>query len=150
MTIRRLRPADRHAYLALRYALWPDDEPAYHEREIDHLLAKRHPIMPVAAFVAENAEGQLVGFAEVTLRPFVEGSTNQPVGYLEGWYVVPAFRKKGFGRGLAEACRDWAAEQGCTEFASDCHLDNAAGQAACLALGFVETHRLIHFRQSLL
>ena len=43
----------------------------------------------------------------------------------------------------------WAKERGCTEFASDCELDNAASLAFHLHAGFEEANRLICFAKRL-
>ncbi|WP_245606073.1 GNAT family N-acetyltransferase [Thermus amyloliquefaciens] len=80
-----------------------------------------------AAFVAE-VEGRLVGFVEVSLRPYAEGCATRPVGYLEGWYVAPEWRWQGIGRALVEAAEAWARARGCQEMASDAELGNLLGQ----------------------
>ena len=49
---------------------------------------------------------------------------------------------------LAE-CEKWTKEKGCTEFASDCELDNETSLRFHLALGFEEANRLICFRKVL-
>jgi len=38
--------------------------------------------------VAEEGS-QFIGWVEVALRDYAEGCQTSPVGYLEGWYVVP-------------------------------------------------------------
>src|SRR5690606_28928841 len=65
-----------------------------------------------------------------------KGCVGSPVGYIEGWYVLPAWRRQGVGAMLVEAAERWAAEQGCAEMASDIELDNAASLKAHMALGF--------------
>lgn len=100
-------------------------------------------------FVAQTAEGSLVGFAEVDLRPYVDGCRTSPVGYLEGWYVAPAFRRRGTGRALVRAAESWARSIGCAEFASDTGIANRVSQRAHRALGFEETERLVLFRRTL-
>ncbi len=90
-----------------------------------------------------------VGFAELSLRPWAEGCSTSPVGYLEGWYVVPGARESGVGRALLSAGEAWAREQGCTEFASDAESANALGRAAHLASGFREVGVVRCFRKAL-
>ncbi|MHC4375797.1 MAG: GNAT family N-acetyltransferase [Planctomycetota bacterium] len=101
------------------------------------------------AWLGRGAEGAVLGFAELSVRSFAEGCRSDRVGYLEGWYVLPAERGRGVGRALVEAACDWARDQGCTEFASDTELDNRDSQAAHGALGFAEVGRLVLFRREL-
>ena len=92
----------------------------------------------------------LAGFAQCQLRrDYVEGTSSSPVGYLEGIYVDEARRRRGHARELLRACEAWAKERGCTEFASDCELDNAASLAFHLHAGFEEANRLICFAKRL-
>ena len=102
-----------------------------------------------ACFLATDA-GQPVGFAQCQLRhDYVEGTQSSPVGYLEGIYVSDALRGKGGARALVRACEVWAASWGCTEFASDCELDNTASFAFHLKMGFEEASRNIHFAKKI-
>ena len=87
-----------------------------------------------------------VGFAQCQLRhDYVEGTDSSPVGYLEGVFVETQYRKRGFGKALVDACENWAKEQGCTEFASDCELENTQSLAFHLRSGFQEVNRVICF-----
>jgi aminoglycoside 6'-N-acetyltransferase I len=135
----------------MRRELWPDEGSAgEHERELEEILAgKRSSIYPYAVLVAE-IDGDLAGFAEVTLRSYADGcEAGRPVGYLEGWFVEERHRRKGAGAALVHAAEDWARGQGCTEFASDTWLDNEASQKAHQALGFDEVDRVVNYRKPL-
>ena len=91
-----------------------------------------------------------VAFAQVQLRhDYVEGTASSPVGYLEGIFVSEGYRKNGYAAGLLSECENWAREKGCTEFASDCELDNADSLRFHLATGFEETNRIICFKKDL-
>ncbi len=74
---------------------------------------------------------------------------DQPVGYLEGIYVLPGFRGRGVAKMLLNACEEWARDKGCREFASDCELDNTDSLAFHLAVGFREANRIICFARKL-
>ncbi len=50
---------------------------------------------------------------------------------------------------LLNACENWAKEQGCLEFASDCEIDNADNLFFHLRLGFTEANRVICFTKRL-
>jgi GNAT superfamily N-acetyltransferase len=93
--------------------------------------------------------GGLCGFLEASIRPFVDGCTSRPVGYVEGWFVDADVRRCGIGARLIAAAQQWAAHHGCTEMASDSYLDNSDSLAAHKALGFEESSRVIHLRMSL-
>jgi len=92
----------------------------------------------------------VIGFAQCQLRrDYVEGTETSPVGYLEGVYVEPDYRKQGYGKALVNSCEDWARSKGCTEFASDCELHNTDSLAFHLNSGFKEVNRIICFTKKL-
>lgn len=87
-----------------------------------------------------------IGFAQCQLRhDYVEGAHTSPVGYLEGVFVKPEYRHAGYAKQLLAECEKWAKEKGCSEFASDCELDNAQSLKFHLATGFKEANRIICF-----
>ena len=91
-----------------------------------------------------------IGFAQCQLRhDYVEGTDSTPVGYLEGIYVQEPFRRHGIARLLLRECESWARQQGCTEFASDCELDNHSSLEFHLRSGFTEANRIICFTKRL-
>jgi aminoglycoside 6'-N-acetyltransferase I len=98
---------------------------------------------------ADDGSGRLVGFLEASIRPFVEDCNTDHVGYLEGWYVEPQFRKLGIGRELVSQAEQWARQKGCSEMASDAEIGNDLSLAAHQNLGYRETSRLVHLRKDL-
>lgn len=103
-----------------------------------------------AAVYIAYVDGKAVGFAQCQLRnDYVEGASSSPVGYLEGIFVLEGYRKRGFARKMLSKCEEWAAQQGCTEFASDCELGNDASLAFHLAAGFTEANRVICFAKKI-
>ena len=51
---------------------------------------------------------------------------------------------------LAElAVQMWAKDKGCTEFASDCELENTGSLKFHIAMGFEEANRIICFKKRL-
>lgn len=91
-----------------------------------------------------------IGFAQCGLRhDYVEGTNSSPVGYLEGVFVKEEYRKCGYAKELLSACEQWAKEQGCTEFASDCELFNDTSLRFHKAMGFQEVNRIICFNKLL-
>lgn len=148
VTVRPISPIDRDRWIDLRAALWPDPPREELAAEADAFLTGGG-FMLEAVLVACNSGGMMIGFAEMSLRPFAEGCTTTPVAYLEGWYVIPEQRGRGVGRTLVRAAEHWAAARGCRELASDTTMDNTASAAAHAALGFEEVEQVRCFRKSL-
>ena len=96
-----------------------------------------------------ETEAGLIGFVEVSVRERVDGSTEDRVGYVEGWYVEPAWRGRGVGRRLIQAAEDWTRARGLKELASDAEIANTGSIAAHRALGFRETFRVVQFLKRL-
>ncbi|PYE56546.1 aminoglycoside 6'-N-acetyltransferase [Deinococcus yavapaiensis] len=142
LLVRAATNEDVEGWLRLRLALWPHGEEAEFLDDIRRLLDDGR------AFVAEEDE-RLVGFAEFSLRPYAEGCESSPVPYLEGWYVRPDARRRGYGRALVSAFESWAREHGFREVASDVLLENTESQQAHEALGFQEVERLVVYRKEL-
>ena len=89
-----------------------------------------------------------IGFAQCGLRnDYVEGTNSSPVGYLEGIFVKKDYRNNGYAKELLLTCETWAKNIGCTEFASDCELDNIGSLKFHVAMGFDEANRIICFKK---
>ena len=96
------------------------------------------------------SEEHIVGFAQCGLRfDYVEGTDSSPVGYLEGIFVLEEYKKRGYAKELLGECQNWAKDQGCLEFASDCELDNEDSLKFHLKMGFAEANRIICFTKRL-
>ena len=150
MRIRLATNADASAWLALRIALWPDEDAARMRADVLAFFSNEVPsTMLAAVFVAENDVGTPVGMLELSLRPYADGCDSSPVPYIEGWYVAPRSRRQGFGAALVKAAEDWATAQGYSEMASDALLENTISEQAHKALGFDEVERAIRFRKEL-
>ncbi|SIT87344.1 aminoglycoside 6'-N-acetyltransferase [Edaphobacillus lindanitolerans] len=143
--IKRALPSDADAIATLADRLWPGHGVHEFQKEMQELLADDH----AAVFLAFSGN-EPVGFAQVQLRhDYVEGTSTGPVGYLEGLYVEARFRQEGMARELVRGCEEWARQQGCTEFASDCELGNDVSRDVHLHLGFNEVNRIIAFAKKL-
>ena len=103
-----------------------------------------------AVFFIKYADNIPVGFAQCGLRnDYVEGTESSPVGYLEGIFVEEAYRKRTYANELLAASEAWAKDMGCTEFASDCELDNVTSLKFHIAMGFEEANRIICFKKNI-
>ena len=125
--------------------LWHDNTVEEMRTEFAEILAK-----PDAAYFLAYADENAIGFAQCQLRyDYVEGTDSSPVGYLEGIYVAEGYRKQGIARELLFACESWAKEKECSEFASDCELDNVQSLQFHLNVGFEEANRIICFTKKI-
>ena len=143
--IYRANSEDATAVARLAHNMWVSHTEAELAAEFAQLLARKD-----AAVFLLHLDGKPAGFAQCQLRrDYVEGTESSPVGYLEGVFVAPEYRKQGHGAMLVNACEQWAKEQGCREFASDCELDNSESLAFHLHTGFQEANRIICFVKAL-
>jgi aminoglycoside 6'-N-acetyltransferase I len=146
--VRSATARDASAWLGLRHALWPEGSAAEHREEIDRFF-RGEATDPLAVLLAEDATGQAVGLAELSIRPHAEGCHSDRVAYLEGWFVVPDARGCGVGQALVAVAEEWGRSKGCREFASDTQSGNAVSAAAHRALGFREVGLVRCFRKDL-
>ncbi|MCL2396791.1 MAG: GNAT family N-acetyltransferase [Defluviitaleaceae bacterium] len=122
--------------------LWPDNS-------VEAMLYERANGMLPNEFLY-YAEDEAVAFVSLSLRhDYVEGTETSPVGYLEGIYVKPDFRRRGIAGELVLFAQQWSTSRGCSEFASDCELDNEESRLFHGRLGFKEANRIICFTMEL-
>lgn len=145
--VRPVGAPDLDGWIGLRAALWPEESRAQLADSAVRFFKRPEPTLE-AVLVAVAAD-RVIGFAELSRRPYAEGCVTTPVGFLEGWFVAPEWRGRGVGRALVSAAEQWARDQGCREFASDTRSDNVSGAAAHFALGFEEVEQIRCFRKSL-
>lgn len=145
MQIKKAEPAQAKEAARLALCLWPEAD----ERELTAEFSEMAAREDAAIFLACE-EGKPIGFAQAQLRrDYVEGTDSSPVGYLEGIYMEAAWRHRGVAGQLLAQCEAWAKKKGCTEFASDCELDNLDSLYFHQAMGFAEANRIICFTKSL-
>ena len=145
----RVRPVtenDFPEWFRLRKRLWDQSVDEEHRAEMLDIFEHKETQLVI---VAELNDGKLIGFLEASIRPFVEDCHSEHVGYLEGWYVEPEYRRKGIGSLLVQAAEKWARQHGCVEMASDAEIGNDSSLHAHLKLGYEETSRLVHLRKDL-
>ena len=142
--IRKAERKDLPVLGQLGAELWPHHAAGELAEEFEEIMEEGG-----AFFLAFSGE-EAFGFAQCQLRhDYVEGTSTSPVGYLEGIYVKESSRRRGLARRLLAACENWAREQGCREFASDCQLENRESLILHKNLGFRETGRIICFAKKL-
>lgn len=124
----------------------------WHSHTVEELTREFESVInfPEGVCFLKYEQGAPIGFAQCQLRhDYVEGTESSPVGYLEGIFVKEAYRNKGYAKDLLEACQDWARKCHCSEFASDCELDNETSLRFHLRVGFTEANRIICFTKKL-
>ena len=144
--VRPLAESDISEWFRLRKLLWDQSSDAEHKVEMMDIYEHTDSQL---VLVAETDKGRLIGFLEASIRPFVEDCHSDHVGYLEGWFVEPDYRKNGIGRKLVQTAENWARGKGCTEMASDAEIGNDLSLDAHQNLGYEETSRLVHLRKDL-
>ena len=147
MTLERCSSLDQPGWLDFRLALWPDATADEHRGYMAISLAQPERFLQLMMY---DPRHQPIGFIEGSIRSdYVNGTETSPVGFVEGVYVAPAWRRQGVARQLFAAIGDWAQARGCRELASDALLENEASQRAHAALGFKETERVVYFAKKL-
>lgn len=146
MIVRNATELDIEHWCNMRTALWPDDQ-ASHQAEIHNFFSDKSHNIHECLLV--EAAGIPIGFLELSLRGYAEGSENSEVPYVEGWFVDEKHRGNGVGRKLMDAAEAWATKSGYSELASDTEVDNEASIVAHKSLGFKETDRVVCFLKKL-
>lgn len=124
----------------MRCRLW-DGNLAEHRAAIAALIERP----TFAAFLARE-NNVAVGFAEASLREYVDGAdVGPPVAFLEALWVRARERRRGVARALLCAVEAWALGAGCRAMGSDADIDNPDGLGWHAALGFEEVGRTVNF-----
>jgi len=123
-------------------ALWP-----YHDAEFFIGERSGGGYKNEFLYVINN---EAAAFVSLSARhDYVEGADSSPVGYIEGIYVKPEFREHGVARRLVEFAKAWSVENGCSELASDCLIDNDDSRKFHNSVGFEEANVCVHFMMKL-
>lgn len=133
MQVRKARHDDLDAWIKLRHALWPG-------HEIEALAAGAKVILESddeVCFVVTDELSKVVGFIEGAVHPGPRG----PYGHVEGWYVIPEFRKRGYGKGLMAQFEQWCLHRAICLLTSDTTASYPTSPAAHARCGFREIHQ---------
>jgi aminoglycoside 6'-N-acetyltransferase I len=134
-------------WVTLALALWPYET----EQDMRELFLKRIPSKKDKTILCRDEKGEAIAFIDLSIREeYVEGSSSSPVGYVEGIYVKPEYRRQRIARALLGLGEEWSRAHGCREYASDTEIENVESQAFHLRAGFEEAHKIVHFIKKLL
>ncbi len=143
--IKQATQKDAPILAELAIQMWKDNTLSGLESEFSDIISSEN-----AACFIKYVEDEPVGFAQCQLRyDYVEGAETSPVGYLEGIFIQEESRHMGFAKELLQKCEKWASGKKCSEFASDCELNNIDSLKFHLAMGFDEVNRIICFKKNL-
>jgi len=132
-------------WLNLGLELWPH----YKKEELRKVFRKIFESDKEKAFICFD-KSIPVGFANVAIRlDNVPGVKKYPVGYFEGIYTKPEYRKKAIAKDLLKYSEKWLLSKGCIEIASDVELNNIASQKFHKKVGFKEINKLVFFIKKL-
>jgi ribosomal protein S18 acetylase RimI-like enzyme len=98
---------------------------------------------PDGVFVAEDEEGEVVGYITTRLQPA------SGIGWIPNLAVDPAHQGRGIGRALLECALDFFRQRGMVIAKIETLEQNPIGQALYPRLGFVEVARQIHYAMRL-
>ena len=146
ITIRPLRNDDWEGWIDLRLSLWPHHDRSDLETEARGIAGT---LSTTPVFVAVDPHGRLVGLLEASIRCKAPGCATRRIGYIEGWFVAPEWRRQGVGGRLVREAERWARAQGCTEMASDTTDRYPESPASHAALGYQPVRTEIYFRKHL-
>lgn len=128
-------------WLKMGMSLWPDNI----VEELRHEFLSQLSSGKETTFLYKTHD-QYVGFINVSVRnDYVEGSSTSPVGFIEGIYVKPEYRKKGISKELVKLAEEWAKSKGCKEMGSDVEFHNTSSYDFHKSVGFEEANRIICF-----
>ncbi len=143
MHVREAEPTDLGAWATLRTALWPQIDEDHRTEILAYFSGKSTDIEQ--AYILEDYDGEVVGFLELNIKKFAEGSHRPCVPYIEAWYIDKPFRGLGYGRVLLQTAVQWAKRKGFTQLASDTEISNTDSIAIHKQLGFIETEHAACF-----
>ncbi len=146
MKIQKATKKEFKSIVNLALKLWPNHSRNQLEKEFLEIFRKKNEVI----FIAIIPSDKVVGFATASIKKNnVPGVKFYPVGYVEGIYVKPEFRKKDIAKKLVKEVEKWSKLNKCKILASDVELKNVTSQIFHKKIGFKESDRLVFFEKQL-
>ncbi|USD66919.1 GNAT family N-acetyltransferase [Vibrio sp. SCSIO 43136] len=146
-SFRKICLQDAKQWQTMRTELWPDSLDNHEQEILEFFKGHSHDVKHV--IVAVDAKDTAIGFIELNIRNFAEGSRQSAVPYVEAWFVSEKYRGQGLGVGLMSQAEQWALAGGFNELASDTTLSNQISIDMHKVLGFQEVERVVCLLKSL-
>jgi aminoglycoside 6'-N-acetyltransferase I len=143
LTIKEATKDNLDEWVNLRSKLWPPSISDNFEEEVLEILADPKS----SAFLA--FDNSFIGLVEISIHDYADGCDTRNVGFIEGLYAEPAYRRRGIAKLLIDKSFEWFKVNGCREVASDSLIDNQASIDFHLALGFNEVERVVKYARLL-
>jgi aminoglycoside 6'-N-acetyltransferase I len=143
LTIKEATKNNLEEWIALRSKLWPPSDEDDFTKEVLEILSDPKSL----AFLAY--ENSFIGLIEISIHDAADGCDTRNVGFIEGLYVEPHYRRQGIAKRLIDNSYEWFKSKGCKEVASDALIENQGSIAMHVALGFKEVERVVKFARQL-
>lgn len=147
--IKKITACDYQALATLRHKSWPQDSISAHHKDITALFDKDRSLYAGRAGFIAYDDSYAVGFIELSLRPYVNGCLDSPVGFIEGLYCAPDYDKEALSLSFISKATTWAKDNGARELATDTYLENTIAQKDHQRWGFQATEKIVYFRKKL-
>ena len=145
MVIEEISEGNLQDLTELMLELWPECEYDEEYRNCLRIITESNE----TCYLLKNDQNY-VAFIQLSLRyDYVEGTETSPVGYIEGIFVKPEFRKSGLAGQLMMQGEKWARQKGCRQYASDTEINNQVSISFHKKQGFTEAGRLVCFVKDL-
>lgn len=130
----------KDGYTRLLKLLWNDID----DDNIDQLITS-HNMNKEKCFLY-LLDDNPIGFINLSIRnDYVEGSSSNGVGYIEGIYVCEPHRRNQIAYKLVTYAVSFFKSMGLTEIASDTEIENDMSQIFHKAIGFKEVSVIKHY-----
>jgi len=141
LKIREAIASDLEQWVVLRRALWPTHAIEDLAAEAEAMLESRDEV----CFLATTESLEIVGLLEGAIYAGPAG----PYGHVEGWYIVPEVRRRGYGKELVGRFEQWCLHRAICLLTSDTDPTYAISPAAHAGCGFRQIAELKIFMMEL-
>ena len=123
----------------LALALWPNNEKDLIKSDLVYIIGHLNNRVLLA-----KSDEEYIGFIHMSIRSgFVEGADTTPVGYIEGVYVKPDYRRKGVAKELYHAGLEWLKSEKCSQIGADIGINDNMCPDFYIGMGYKEANRII-------
>ena len=136
---------DPAIWLAMRKALWPEEEEAQLKVEINSFFNKGEKSLCLLG----KCDSLFVSLVEARIKPASSNSINNEHVFIDAWYVIEPFRRKGIGTQLINAVEKWTRKNNLFYLASDTTPEYPYSPKAHKSCGFIQQENDLFFIKKL-